>query len=529
VLSCRFRKPFRVARGSDMRRVLVLEANDALRLDLLLGLRRHEIDAEAVESVLQAASTLAAGRADVVLLGPGGGTVRDLRAAIFVSPCPVDVVALVDADPRRGLVAIEEGASDFVPLAQGADGLALALRKIEARRAHAVATARAAARATAKDPGGSRDPFAGRSAGAAAASVRTASGEIGPDTAGSAGAPVIQEPPVMVGESPKIAAVLAMVRRLAGVRSGVLVGGESGTGKELIAQALHDQSPWRGGPFVAVNCGAIPSGLIESELFGHVRGSFTDAVRDKTGLFEAAHGGTLFLDEIADLPLGLQPKLLRAVQDGVIRRVGDVDDLRVEVRVVAATARDLSAEVRAGRFREDLYYRLAGLCISLPPLRDRREDIPLLAVHFLANARARIGRPVNDIDPEALRLLVAYPWPGNVRELENTIERAAVLCSGDRIDPASLPERMVPADPLPAAQADRISGGRDPADLADLSIKRASRRSEEDLIGRALVVTDGNRTRAAELLEISHRALLYKIKEYGIVVGRGSRGPAIKT
>jgi two-component system response regulator AtoC len=323
---------------------------------------------------------------------------------------------------------------------------------------------------------------------------------------------------VLVGESPKIAAVLTMVRRLAPVRTGVLVGGESGTGKELVAQALHDQSPWRGGPFVAINCGAIPAGLIESELFGHVRGSFTDAVRDKRGLFEAAHGGTLFLDEIADLPLGLQSKLLHAVQDGVIRRVGDVEDLRVEVRVVAATARDLSAEVRAGRFREDLYYRVAGLSIQLPPLRDRREDIPLLARHFLARARARLAVTVTEIDPEALRLLTLYAWPGNVRELENTIERAAVLCTADRIDVASLPDRLVAAQSALPVRIERIG----PAPISeDLSIKRASRRSEEDLIRRALTVTDGNRTRAAELLEISHRALLYKIKDYGILVGRG--------
>jgi two-component system response regulator AtoC len=270
---------------------------------------------------------------------------------------------------------------------------------------------------------------------------------------------------------------------------------------------------------VAVNCAAIPPGLVESELFGHVRGSFTDAVRDKRGLFEAANGGTLFLDEIADLPLLLQVKLLRVLQDGVIRRVGDVDDLRVEARVVAATARDLLAEVHAGRFREDLYYRLAGLSIHIPPLRDRPDDIPLLAYHFLERARQRLRILVNDIQPEALQILCEHTWPGNVRELENTIERAAVLCTGGSIDAPSLPDRLLAGrtTPDPGLPQMVMVGGDDPADL---SIKRASRRAEEDLIRRALAETGGNRTKAAELLEISHRALLYKIKEYGIVVPR---------
>ncbi len=335
----------------------------------------------------------------------------------------------------------------------------------------------------------------------------------------------------MVGASPKIAAVLALVRRLAAVRTAVLVGGESGTGKELVAQALHDQSPWRAGPFVAVNCGAIAAGLIESELFGHVRGAFTDAVRDKRGLFQAANGGTLFLDEIADLPLDLQSKLLRVLQDGIVRRVGDSEDLHVVVRVVAATARVLTAEVAARRFREDLYYRLAGVTIQLPALRERAADIPLLARHFLARARTRLGVNVHDIDPEAMELLTTYPWPGNVRELENTIERAAVLCSDGRVDVASLPERMVPASRGGTARtSDGVAAGAPwgssafgpgPPDdtLSDnLSIKEAARRSEQTLIRKALAATGGNRTKAAELLEISHRALLYKIKEYGIRV-----------
>src|SRR3569833_2907091 len=230
----------------------------------------------------------------------------------------------------------------------------------------------------------------------------------------------------VVGQSPKSNALLAQVRRFAAVPSAVLVGGESGTGKELIARALHEQSPWRRGPFVPVNCGAIPAGQIESEQFGHERGAFTDAVRDKRGLFEVADGGTLFLDEIADLPLALQAKLLRVLQDGSVRRVGATDDVQVRVRVVAATARDLRVEVRAARFREDLYYRLAGLEIQIPALRERREDIPRLVAHFLERSCARLGLPPRQVDAEAMKVLAAYDWPGNVRELENTIERAAV-------------------------------------------------------------------------------------------------------
>ena len=504
-----------------MRRVLVLEANETLRSDLLLGLRRHGIDAEAVDGLTEAASVLATGRVDVVVVGtePGAGRVRGVLQAVSASPSQADIVALVagrtdsgsGAEWDVGLAALKEGATDFVRLTPGIDTLALALAlalvKIEARRAFQATRDRAAG------------PVAGRPTDRP---TGNADGQ-GATRLGAGGqgavplAPFVSPSAALVGEDPKIVTVLAMVRRLAGVRAGLLVGGESGTGKELVARALHDQSPWRDGPFVAVNCGAISPGLIESELFGHVRGSFTDAVRDKRGLFEAAHGGTLFLDEIADLALGLQVKLLRVLQDGVIRRVGDVDDLQVEVRVVAATARDLLAEVRAGRFREDLYYRLAGLSIQIPPLRERTDDIPVLARHFLARACHRLRLPLKEIEPEAVQLLLDHAWPGNVRELENTIERAVVLCSGERIDAASLPERVLASRKPGVPRRSEIA---DVADPADLSIKKASRRAEQGLIRRALAETGGNRTRAAELLEISHRALLYKIKEYKIVVTR---------
>jgi Transcriptional regulator containing PAS, AAA-type ATPase, and DNA-binding domains len=306
------------------------------------------------------------------------------------------------------------------------------------------------------------------------------------------------------------------VRKIAEFKTTVLIDGESGTGKELVARAIHSNSPRARAAFIAVNCGAIPANLLESELFGHRKGAFTDASRDRKGLFEEASGGTLFLDEIGELPLNLQVKLLRVLQEGEIRRLGDSQDIKVDVRVVAATARDLADEVRRGAFREDLYYRLNVFALHLPALRDRREDIPLLVAHFLVRMNARMGLAISGFTADAMRILAARDWPGNVRELENTVERAVVLAEGPEIGVDSLPERLrVPGSGTTTAQA--------AVDDGDLSIKRASRRSEETLIRRALERTKGNRTRAAELLEISHRALLYKIREYGIVGGRDTR------
>jgi two-component system, NtrC family, response regulator AtoC len=279
-----------------------------------------------------------------------------------------------------------------------------------------------------------------------------------------------------------------------------------GVGKELVARAIHRRSSRRGGPFVAVNCGAIPENLLESELFGHKKGAFTDAVHDRRGLFEEATEGTLFLDEIGELPLGLQVKLLRVLEDEKIRRVGDTRDLQVDVRIITATHRDLHAETKAGRFREDLFYRLNVLPIHCPPLRERRDDIPLLIDHFVAKNNTRLGTSIRGLDTETRRLLYEYSWPGNVRELENTIERAMVLSEGEQIISADLPERIREArDPV---QVQLASG--------ELSVKKTTRIIEEILIRRALQKTKGNRTRAAEVLEISHRALLYKIKDYQI-------------
>lgn len=310
----------------------------------------------------------------------------------------------------------------------------------------------------------------------------------------------------ILAKSGKMQQIFRTISKVADYKTTVLITGESGVGKELVARAIHRRGARAGGPFVPVNCGAIPENLLESELFGHKRGAFTDAVHDRRGLFEEANGGTLFLDEIGELPLSLQVKLLRVLEDERIRRLGESKDVQVDVRIVAATHRDLAQETNAGRFREDLFYRLNVLPIVVPALRERREDIPLLIDHFVARNNVRLGTQIRGLDSEARRLLYEYSWPGNVRELENTVERAMVLAEGDQITAADLSERVRDArDPVKL----QLSSG-------ELSVKKTTRYIEEVLIRRALQKTKGNRTRAAELLEISHRALLYKIKDYGI-------------
>ncbi|MBK7402932.1 MAG: sigma-54-dependent Fis family transcriptional regulator [Myxococcales bacterium] len=308
----------------------------------------------------------------------------------------------------------------------------------------------------------------------------------------------------ILAKSAPMMEIFRTIGKIADYKTTVLVVGESGVGKELVARALHRRSIRANNPFVAINCGAIPENLLESELFGHRKGAFTDASADRRGLFEEASTGTLFLDEIGELPLALQVKLLRVLQEETIRRLGDTKDIKIDVRIVAATHRDLAAEVKAGRFREDLYYRLNVLPLPLPPLRDRKEDIPLLLDHFIARNNIRLGTQLRGISPEARKALIDYAWPGNVRELENTIERAMVLADSDLIHVQDLPERVREArDPV---QMQLASG--------ELSIKKTTRVIEEVLIRRALQKTKGNRTRAAEILEISHRALLYKLKDY---------------
>ncbi len=314
-----------------------------------------------------------------------------------------------------------------------------------------------------------------------------------------------------VGERPIVAAsavmieLLELVERTAAYKTTALLTGESGTGKEVLARAIHGQSPRRAEPFIAVNCGAIPEPLLESELFGHAKGAFTGANRARRGLFAEADGGTLFLDEIAELPQSLQVKLLRVLQEEEVRPVGESKPVEIDVRVIAATSRDLEAMIEEGTFREDLYYRLNVMRLEIPALRERREDISLLCDHFLAHYRDSLGKAVRSIADDALDRLIHYDWPGNVRELQNVIERSVILADGERLGLEHLPSNIV--------QAKTTGEGSDSRFFA---MKAARRRFEIDLIRRALKETDGNRTHAAKLLEISHRALLYKIKEYGI-------------
>jgi len=299
-----------------------------------------------------------------------------------------------------------------------------------------------------------------------------------------------------VAESGAMRAALDLVARVAEHKSTVLITGESGTGKEVVARAIHRAGPRAGGPFVAINCAAIPESLLESELFGHARGAFTGASADTMGLFEAADGGTLLLDEIGELPLGLQAKLLRVLQDGEIRRVGDQRNRRVDARVLAATARDLAAEAKAGRFREDLYYRLNVVAIHLPPLRERPEDIGPLSRLFAAQLSRRLGRPL-ELAPAALAWAERQPWPGNVRELEHAIERAAVLTDKDVLDVEDL--RKGPVAPSPTL-------GASPGKLRD-----ASDAAERAAIQSALEAAGGNRRDAAKRLGVSLRTLFYKM------------------
>ena len=315
----------------------------------------------------------------------------------------------------------------------------------------------------------------------------------------------------LVAASDAMKQVFELVESAAEYKTTVLITGESGVGKELVARTVHEMSSRSSRLFVPLNCGAIPETLIESELFGHARGAFTGANAEKRGLFREADGGTLFLDEIGELPASVQVKLLRVLQEEEVRPVGDPKPVRVDVRILAATARDLEAEVEAGRFRADLFYRLNVFRIHVPPLRDRPDDIPILADHLLLSLQQRIGKSVRTMDTDVVAALRRYSWPGNVRELANTLERATILAPGDRITLDLLPFPREPESSGPAENTD-TSGDDD----QDLSIKRRTRRLEAALIRRGLELTSGNRTRAAKILDISSRALQYKIKAYGI-------------
>ncbi|MCK9459406.1 MAG: sigma-54 dependent transcriptional regulator [Proteobacteria bacterium] len=451
-----------------MKRLLVVDDEESIRVSLCALLARHGYHTAAARGAREALELLASDDIDVAFVDvrmPEMDGIDLTREIIARGIRTTIIVMSAYGSVNNAIEALKAGAYDYVTKPFKTDEVILTLAKAEEREGLRRENARLKAEAVVRSKVGG-----------------------------------------MVASSEAMARVFKMISKVAEVRSTVLVMGESGTGKELVARAIHNASARAGGPFVAVNCGAIPETLLESELYGFRRGAFTDAHADKRGLFSEADGGTLLLDEIGELPMSLQVKLLRTLQEGTIRRLGDTKDEKIDVRVIAATLRDLEEDARTGRFREDLYYRLNVLPIRIPPLRERREDIPLLVTHFVERVNARLGTAIEGATPEAEKMLLAYEWPGNVRELENVVERAVVLTEGSCITPADLPDRI--QETRDVIHATLASG--------ELSVKKTVRIIEEELIRRALVKTQGNRTKAAEVLEISHRALLYKIKQYGI-------------
>ncbi|MFM1871806.1 MAG: hypothetical protein RL398_1228 [Planctomycetota bacterium] len=457
-----------------MQKILLADPDPHTRDDLsrLLGDR---FDLDAAPDVPTALASLTEGGFDLVLADlqlPGGGGIRLLEEARAGQPDTAVVLLSAFGSVADAVQAMRHGAADFLGKPFAPDQLLVAVdRALEQsalrRENHAL-----------------RDALDDR--------VRLDN---------------------VVGNDPRMQGIFKTVKAVADTKTTVLITGESGTGKTLLARALHSLSARRGGPFVEVNCGALPETLLESELFGHTKGSFTGAVRDKVGKFEAASGGTIFLDEIGTSSPGFQIKLLRVLQDRVIERVGDTKTIPVDVRIVLATNKDLEAAVKSGEFREDLYYRIQVVAIEMPPLRERRSDIAALAQHFLRRFGREHGRPDVQFDERALRALVQAPWPGNVRQLENLIERAVVLGNGRTVELGDLPAALATAMP-PADQAAALLG---PADADPvLPLKEALVGPERRILEHALARCDGNRERAAKALGINRSTLFHKLRKYGI-------------
>jgi DNA-binding NtrC family response regulator len=494
-------------------RILLVDDEPNLRkvVGALLVQKGYEIHAEGDgQSALMRVQSAPRGTFDVVITDlrmPGMNGMELLRALMRHDPGMPVILLTAHGTVDTAVEAVKSGAFDFVEKPVDREQLDMLLHK-------AVAMRRRAGPIAAPPP-----PFFERA--------------MQPDPCVDVG---------MVGNSPAMFQVREMIRTIAASPSTVLVTGESGTGKELVAQALHRGSDRWNRPLIRVNCAAIPATLVESELFGHERGAFTGAVSSRPGRFELAHGGTLFLDEVSEIPLEIQVKLLRAIQESQFERVGGIRTLSVDVRLIAATNRDLVQMIRERRFREDLYYRLNVVPIHLPSLRERREDIPALIGHFLIRANERLRKHVRGFEMAAVEILAAYPWPGNVRELENLVERLVLFASGDEIRVEELPEGFVrqsgrfPADAGDSSSSRGIEDlGEDedrnirlPLSVLGLDLKEAvrqgSRLVEEALIREALGQTDFNVTRSARLLGISRRSLQSKMKELGLRgQGEGSK------
>jgi two-component system, NtrC family, response regulator AtoC len=328
----------------------------------------------------------------------------------------------------------------------------------------------------------------------------------------------------LVGDSPEMHAIFEVIGKVADTPSTVLITGESGTGKELVAKALHETSSRNGGPFIKINCAAIPKTLMESELFGYEKGAFTGATSSKPGRFELADGGTLFLDEIGEIPVEMQVKLLRAIQESEFERVGGLKTIKVDVRLITATNRDLEQEIQRGNFRDDLFYRLNVVPLQIPPLRRRSTDVPLLVRHIMKKFNERLKKSVGGISDDALIALEAHSWPGNIRELENVLERTILFCKGERIELADLPDEIANAHRPPTGPIADDDDADDDLDAPELSgdtslkdiVRAETSRVERELIAKALAETGGNVTQAARLLKISRKSLQMKMKELGL-------------
>jgi len=451
-------------------RVLVVDDERGMRDFLEIFFRREGMEVTTASSVAEARALVEVDDFDLLMTDvqmPGGTGIELLRSVKETAPETVVIVMTAFATTETAIEAMKEGAYDYLTKPFKIDEVRLVVNKALEKKLLSVENKRLRSE------------------------LRTQARQR-----------------VLIGTSTAMQRVYDLMAQVAATRTSVLVCGESGTGKELVARGIHDLSERRDKAFVAVNCGAIPENLLESELFGHVKGAFTGAVSNKPGLFEVAHGGTLFLDEVGELPQTLQVKLLRALQEKQVRRVGGNADTAVDVRIVTATNRDLHADAQAGRFREDLYYRLNVIQLTLPPLRERMEDVPLLAQHFLEKFAREQGRPACRLSDGTLARILAYDFPGNVRELENTIERAVALCRGDVIEPELLPSALLAPRATSAAAAQLPASGANLDALMDAF--------ERDLLVAALAKSGGVKKRAAQLLGITFRSLRYRLEKLGL-------------
>jgi two-component system response regulator PilR (NtrC family) len=454
-----------------VKRILIVDDEQSMREMLVILLKKEGLDVRPAGSRAEAAATLREGPVDLVLTDvklPDGDGLEILRHVKAASPETAVVVMTAFGTTEMAVAARKLGAEAYILKPFDVDELRIVVRDALANR-----------------------------------SLREENLRLKREVGQTFGLDRV------IGVSSVMASLFEMVRAIAPTSSTVLVTGESGSGKELVARAIHGLSARSEGPFVSINCGALPDTLLESELFGYVKGAFTDARQSKKGLFEAASGGTLFLDEVGETSLAMQVKLLRALQERRIRRVGGTEETEVDVRVIAATNAPLEELVKQKRFREDLFYRLQVIPVHTPPLRERREDIPLLAEHFTGRFARQMGKRVAKVSEEAMALLQGYAWPGNVRQLENVIERAVALETTEAVLPERLPEtilRPTPDEPLPA-----IGDG--------FSLDRFLLSVEARLLNQALDRSGGDRTEAARLLGISARSLRYLIQKHG----RGGR------